>query len=87
MDFKRYVLTNDCFVGKKGDIVLIDWDGYDGAIWKNISKDTMGKPFIETDCIKEDFGGDCIYCGMAYSFVFGFQPHKANCKRPKEVSQ
>lgn len=26
-----------------------------------------------------DDGGDCAGCGMAYSFVFRFQPHKSDC--------
>ena len=26
-----------------------------------------------------DDGSDCVGCGMAYSFVFGYQPHKSDC--------
>jgi len=50
---KKYRLTKNCFVGKAGDIIEVDWFAYDGASWVNKTQNTTGSPFIETDCIEE----------------------------------
>jgi len=50
---KKYVITKDNFCGKKGEILEINWDAYDGAFWKNLNTGKCGNPFAETDCIKE----------------------------------
>jgi hypothetical protein len=77
----KYRIIKNCFVGSVGDIVIVDWDSYDGASWENISKNIAGNPFTELDCvveIKEDdilvdlclspyVGMSCVYCGRKYN--------------------
>lgn len=52
METKKYVLTADCFVGKKGDIITLK-DGMDGDYWFNKTQNTMGCPFCEYELIEE----------------------------------
>jgi len=49
---KDYKITKDCFVGKEDDHITVDYDTMDGATWENLTKNTMGCPFIETDCVR-----------------------------------
>ncbi|MFW9873503.1 MAG: hypothetical protein ACFFG0_10400 [Candidatus Thorarchaeota archaeon] len=49
----KYIITKDCFVGYKGDKLLVDWDHYDGAEWENLTQKTRGCPFSETDCVRK----------------------------------
>jgi hypothetical protein len=49
----KYKVTKDCFVGKVGETILVDWDAYDCAMWKNIDTGRYGGPFLEIECVKE----------------------------------
>jgi len=40
---KYYVLTEKCFIGEKGDVVVIEDDG-DSYCWYNITKNIGGGP-------------------------------------------
>ena len=49
----KYVITKKCFVGDIGDKLEVNWDAMDGAGWDNLTQNTSGNPFVETDCVKE----------------------------------
>lgn len=49
---KRYEIIRDCFVGKKGQTILVNWDAYDGAYWENEETNECGNPFAEMNCVK-----------------------------------
>ena len=56
-DETDYIITKDCFVGKKGDHIVVDWNGRDGANWENLTKGSIGCPFVEKDCVRKIGGG------------------------------
>ena len=61
MEGKKYLVTKDIKINdeysiKKGNHVIIDWNGMDGAWWECVEDNSVGCPFIDLDSIKEVIG-------------------------------
>ena len=53
MKKRKYKIIKECFIGKIGDLIEVNWDTYDGASWENLTQNTAGNPFVENDCLEE----------------------------------
>ena len=49
---KTYKLTEDCFVGKVGDLIVLK-DLAETTRWTNLTQNKQGEPFAEWHLIKE----------------------------------
>tara|TARA_R100000501_G_C2624632_1_gene117926 strand:+ start:2746 stop:2958 length:213 start_codon:yes stop_codon:yes gene_type:complete len=52
MTAKKYKVTEDCFVGKVGDIIILK-DLAETTRWINLTQNKQGEPFAEWDLIEE----------------------------------
>jgi hypothetical protein len=48
-NIKEYILTGDCFIGKKGDLISVDWSYHDGNLWTNKTQNKWGCPLSKDE--------------------------------------